>query len=94
MCIQYTSDWMLTGAFTNCEANSLVGLGLRESLLRLSDLCCHALLGRRCRPGNHKMFLLHFTQLTFIVFYTQLYTGTVHTFSPLSPFSWPWMSAC
>lgn len=46
---------MLTEAFTNCknEANSLVGLGLRESLLRLSDLCRHALQGRQRRPGNH-----------------------------------------
>lgn len=34
-------------------ANSLVGLELQESLLHLSDLCSHALLGRRRLPENH-----------------------------------------
>ena len=63
---------MLTEAFTNCknEANSLVGLGLRECLLRLSDLCCHALLGRHRHPGNYSdvsfsWALFFFIQLTF-----------------------------
>lgn len=46
---------MLTESFTNWknEANSLLGLGLRESQLPLSDLCCHALLGRQRRPEDH-----------------------------------------
>lgn len=45
---------MLTEAFINCmdEENSLAGLQLRESLLRLSDLCLRALLGRQHRPGE------------------------------------------
>ena len=48
-------------AFTICkhDANSLAGLELRESHLRLSDLCCHALLGHRRRPGDHsELFFL------------------------------------
>lgn len=31
--------------------NSLAGLELQESLLPLSDLCCHALRGHRRHPG-------------------------------------------
>lgn len=34
-------------------ADSLAGLELREFLLRLSDLCCRAPLGRLHPPGDH-----------------------------------------
>lgn len=46
---------MLIETFTNCknEANLLVGLGPQKFLLRLSDLCLHALLGLQRHPGNH-----------------------------------------
>lgn len=45
---------MLTEAFANFKngANSLVGLGLQESLLRLSDLCRRSLQGRQRLPWN------------------------------------------
>lgn len=47
---------MLTEAVLNgrTRKNSLVGPGLPESLLPLSDLCCQALLGHRHLPDEHR----------------------------------------
>lgn len=46
---------VLTEAFLNgrMKENSLGGLGLLESLLPLSDLCCQSLLGNQHLPDNH-----------------------------------------
>lgn len=53
---EYTEAFLvLTEAFLNgrMKENSLVGPGLLESLLPLSDLYCQSLLGNQHLPDNH-----------------------------------------
>lgn len=58
---------MFTEAFLKggTKENSLVGPGLLESLLPLSDLCCQSLLGNQHLPDNHSD-AIHYHILFFI----------------------------
>lgn len=81
-------------------ANSLVGLGVQKSLLRLFDLCRHALQGRQLHPGNNRTIwrggFMWIFELSWNCVRILYYSWTFYnkTLSPLSPFSCPWMSAC
>lgn len=55
LCLRQRGASVLIEVLENSRdaADSLAGLELREFLLRLSDLCCRALLGRLHPPGDH-----------------------------------------